>query len=92
MVLVIMQHAYLSADMQSIPFLIDLLIWKTTYLAAIAFVSISGVMYSYFIYLQPDWTHAYRKYATKNALLILAAHPIINIASLPFHLAGNSDY
>jgi len=54
MVLVILQHSYLSVNIKAIPPLIDFLLWNITGLAAVAFVSISGVIYSYFMYAGPD--------------------------------------
>jgi uncharacterized membrane protein len=91
MVLVIMQHSYLSANMKIIPQDIDLLIWEVTSLAAVAFVAISGMMYSFFLYSQSDWRSAYQKYAARNALLIIAAHPLITLTSLWFHLDGKGS-
>ena len=88
MVLVILQHSYLSANMKSIPRFIDMLVWNITALAAVAFVSISGAMYSYFLYTQPDWRAAYRHYAGRAIFLILAIHPMINLASGCFRLSG----
>jgi len=88
MVLVIFQHAYLSVNFQSIPPVLDLFIWKITGIAAVAFVSISGMMYSYFLYTRPDWQMAYRRYTRRAAFLLLAAHPVINVVSYYFTAAG----
>jgi uncharacterized membrane protein len=88
MVLVILQHSYLSTNMTSIPKFIDMLVWSITALAAVAFVSISGAMYSYFLYIQPDWRLAYRRYAGRALFLLLAVHPMINLTSCCFRLSG----
>ena len=90
MVFVIMQHAYFSVNSRSIPFLIDFLLWKMTGIAAVAFLSISGVIYSYYLYLQTDWRLSYRRYVKRAAFLLLAVHPIINLASYYFIVAGKS--
>ena len=89
MVLVILQHSYLSADMKSIPPLFDFFTWNVTGLAAVAFVSISGMMYSYFLYTHTHWRLAYRRYARRAAFLILAVHPVINLSSYYFNAAGH---
>jgi uncharacterized membrane protein len=90
MVLVIIQHVYLSANIKSIPFIFNFLLWPITSLAAVAFVSISGVMYSYYLYSQPDRRLAYRRYVKRAAFLLLAAHPAINLASYYFSVDANS--
>jgi len=88
MVLVILQHSYLSVNMKSIPPLFDFFTWNVTGLAAVAFVSISGMMYSYFLYTHTDWRLAYHRYARRAAFLLLAAHPVINVVSYYFNAAG----
>jgi len=90
MVLVLLQHSYLSTEMKTIPRIFDLFLWVTTYMAAVAFVSISGMMYSYFLYSKTDWKSAYRHYALRGAFLVLAAHPAIDIMSYCFRFAGHS--
>lgn len=89
MVLVILQHSYLLVDRKLIPPVLDQCIWLTTNMAAVAFVSVSGVMYSYFFYLKTDWQRVYKRYAARALLLILAVNPIIMLASYPFRKAGN---
>ncbi len=88
MVLVILQHSYLSVSLKSIHILFDFFIWPITGLAAVAFVSISGMVYSYFLYMASDWRNVYRRYAKRAAFLLLAAHPAINLASYYFNAAG----
>jgi hypothetical protein len=88
MVLVLLQHSYQSANYSLILPSIDLFIWGVTYCAAIAFVSISGIMFSYFLYINPQWIPIYRHYASRAAFLILAVHPVINLMSCSFRLAG----
>jgi len=87
MVFVIFQHAYLSVNIKSIPPLLDFFIWKITGIAAVAFVSISGMVYSYFLYTKSDWQTAYRRYTGRAAFLLLAAHPVINVVSYYFNAA-----
>lgn len=89
MMLVILQHSYLSADMKTIPPFLDMLLWGVTYLAAVAFVSISGMMYSYFLFSSVDRGVVYRRYAARALFLILAAHPAINLLSYPFRAVGH---
>lgn len=88
MVLVILQHSYLSVNMKAIPSLVDFSIWNMTGLAAVAFVSISGLVYSYFLYTASDWRHVYRRYAKRAAFLLLAAHLTVNLAGYYFNAAG----
>jgi uncharacterized membrane protein len=89
MVLVFLQHSYQSANYQIIPTRIDLLLWETTGLAAVAFVAISGTVYSFFLYSQLDWKSAYRHYGVQNALIIFAAHPAICLTSFLFRMPAN---
>ncbi|NLI82146.1 MAG: DUF1624 domain-containing protein [Deltaproteobacteria bacterium] len=84
MVLVVLQHSYLSADMKAFPHLLDMLLWGVTGLAAVAFMSISGMMYSYFLFSRADGRVVYRRYVRRALFLILAAHPAINLLSYPF--------
>lgn len=86
MVLVLLQHSYLSANRELIPSFVDLLLWGTTYCAAVAFVSISGMMYTYFLYTQSNLRSVYRRYAARAAFLILVAHPAINVTTYYFRL------
>lgn len=88
MVLVLLQHSYLSVNRSLIPHALDLFIWGITFGAAAAFVSISGVMFSYFLYISPQWRSVYRHYATRAAFLILLVHPVINLMSCFFRMAG----
>lgn len=89
MVLVILQHCYLSANMRLIPAVVDTLLWNVTALAALAFVSISGMVYAYLLSVKGDWRLAYRRYAIRAGFLILAAHPAINLTSYYFRVAGH---
>lgn len=89
MVLVILQHSYLSADMKAFPHLLDMLLWGVTGLAAVAFMSISGMMYSYFLFSRADGHVVYRRYVRRALFLILAAHPAINLLSYPFRAVGH---
>jgi uncharacterized membrane protein len=91
MVLVILAHAYLSVNAELIPRILDMFLWGVTYSAAVAFVSISGTMFSYFLYAQPNWTTAYRRYAARAAFLLLVAHPAINLTSYCFRVAGKGN-
>jgi hypothetical protein len=88
MVLVILQHSYLSVNARLIPSAPNLLLWLVTQLAAVAFVSISGTMFSYFLYIQPYWKTTYRRYAARAAFVILFAHPAISLAGYSFRMAG----
>jgi hypothetical protein len=86
MVLVILQHSYLSINQKLIAPALNTLIWDTTGLAAVAFVSISGAVYSYFLFLHPDWKTVYRRYSARAAFMLLAAHPVISILSYYFRM------
>jgi uncharacterized membrane protein len=92
MVLVILQHAYLSVNRQLIPPLLDMFLWGLTYIAAIAFVSISGMMCSYFFNTQTNWKLPYRRYVARAIFLIFGAHLAINLTSYYFRVTGGSDW
>jgi uncharacterized membrane protein len=81
MVLVVLQHSYLNVNMTLIPPLLDWLVWRVTHLAPIAFVSIAGAMFSYYLYLQSDWRAAYRRFAVRAAFILLVAHYGIGLTS-----------
>jgi uncharacterized membrane protein len=89
MVLVLLQHAYLSADYARIPHFLDMFIWDITYAAAVFFVSISGMMYSYFLSVKPDWKVTYNHYARRAFFLLLVVHPTINLISAYFRLVDH---
>jgi len=89
MVLVILQHSYLSVNTRLIPRAADLLLWMVTQLAAVAFVSISGTMFSYFLFREPNWKVTYRRYALRAVFLILVAHPTINSARWFFRVTDS---
>lgn len=91
MLLVFLQHSYLSIDRKVIPPLLDTLLWDITHLAPIAFVSISGLMYSYFLYMQSAWKQTYHRYTARAAFLIFAVHPAINLMTYSFRFAQNSS-
>jgi uncharacterized membrane protein len=79
MVLVIMQHSYLGVvNFKVINPLIHIIIIGITSCAPVAFVTISGMMYSYFLYSVQDWKSKYIHY-TKRAALLLAIHPVIKL-------------
>jgi len=86
MVLVICQHSYLSVNQKLIAPSLNTLIWVITGFAAVAFVSISGAVYSYFLFLHSDWKAVYRRYVARAALMILVAHPVISILSYYFRM------
>ena len=89
MVLVILQHSYLSVNTRLIPHAADLLLWMVTHLAAIAFVSISGTVFTYFLCTQSIWKTTYRRYALRAVFLILVAHPAINSARWFFRVTDS---
>jgi uncharacterized membrane protein len=86
MVLVILQHSYLSVNQTLIAPVLNTLIWDATGLAAVAFVSISGTVYSYFLFVDSDWGKVYRRYIPRAAFMFLAAHPLISILSYYFRI------
>jgi hypothetical protein len=81
MVLVVLQHAYLNVNPTLIPRLLDVCVWRVTYLAVIAFVSIAGAMFSYYLFLQSDWKAVYRRFAARAAFLLLVAHYGLGLTS-----------
>ncbi len=91
MVLVVMQHSYLNVNEKLIPPLFAMLLWGITGMAAVAFVTISGVVYSYYLCIHREWNQVYKRYAARAAFLMLAAHLMINMASYHFYMTGNED-
>lgn len=91
MVLVILQHSYLNVNVRLIPHFLGIFILGFSNLAAVAFVSISGTIFSYFLYIQPNWRATFRRYAWRAVFLILVAHHAINLTSYFFRMAGNSN-
>jgi hypothetical protein len=87
MVLVILQHAYLNRNPATMPPFVDLAVWATTYMAAIAFMAISGAMFSYALSVQ-SWRISYPRYCKRALFLLLAVHPAINLTDSWFRLAG----
>ncbi len=90
MILVILQHSYLLVDLTLIPSVLNFCIWHVTFMAAVAFVSVSGTIYSYSLKLRTDWRSTHRRYVSRALLLILVAHPVINIATYPYSITGNN--
>ncbi len=84
MVLMILAHAYLNVNEELLSPALAIFFWFLNYLPAVAFVWISGTVFSYFLYTAADPAKTYRRYAARAAFLILLAHPAINLASLGF--------
>ncbi len=84
MVLMILAHSYLNVNEKLLPPALTLFFWFLNYLPAVAFVWISGTVFSYFLYSASDPAKTCRRYAARAAFLILIAHPAINLASLGF--------
>ncbi|MDA8138640.1 MAG: heparan-alpha-glucosaminide N-acetyltransferase domain-containing protein [Desulfobacteraceae bacterium] len=85
MVLVLLQHSYLSTNSKLIPFFIDKTIWLITYSAAIAFVSISGAIYSYFLFMAHNWKSIYKHYAKRALFIIIVGHIAIGFTAYYFN-------
>lgn len=81
MVLVILQHSYLSVAPRLMVGWRNFALWYVTHLAAIAFVSISGATFSYRLFAEGDWTVVYRKVVFRAILFLIVVHFAINLAS-----------
>ena len=84
MFLVLVQHPYLLTNRSQIPPLLNFLVWNSTALAALAFVVISGSIYSYSLFVGRDWRTTYKKYIRRALFLLLVAHPLIRMTSYPY--------
>jgi uncharacterized membrane protein len=84
MALMILAHSYLNVNEKLLPPALAIFFWFLNYLPAVAFVWISGTVFSYFLYSASDPAKTCRRYAARAAFLILIAHPAINLASLGF--------
>ncbi len=91
MVMVIVQHAYLNVDETLVPKPFASLIWLSTAFAAVAFVSISGLVMGCFYTLTPRWTKLYKKTVKRGLVLLVVAHPLINALSYFFRMAHQPD-
>jgi uncharacterized membrane protein len=89
MVLVILNHAYQNVNREMMPYFLEAIVMIVTNLSAVAFVFISGSMFSYFLYTQSEWKTIYRRYAARAALFLLFAHPAINFAANFYRLIIN---
>lgn len=81
MVLVILQHSYLSVAPRLMVGWRNFALWYVTHLAAIAFVSISGATFSYHLFAEGDWTVVYRKVVFRAIFFLIVVHFAINLAS-----------
>ena len=79
MILVIMQHCYHLIDPNKVNPVADMALYGITRMASVAFMAISGVMISYFLYYKPDPRQVYRRFAKRALLLVLVGHPAISI-------------
>lgn len=84
MFLVLVQHPYLLTDQSLVPPGLNFLIWNSTAMAAIAFVMISGAVYSCSLFMRPEWQPTYGRYVKRAFFLLLVAHPLIGIAKYPY--------
>lgn len=91
MVLVILDHSFQSTNPALIHYWLHKIITLITALAAIAFIAISGTIYSYFLYASDRWMPVYRRYAKRAAFLLLLVHPTINLMDYFWQLEGVAD-
>lgn len=84
MILVFFHHSFLSVNLTLISAKSTALIRLITGFAAIAFVMISGTVYSLFLYNENNWRKRFKRYAKRALVLILFAHPAINLTSFFF--------
>lgn len=79
MVLVMLQHAYQVVDPGRISPLTDLAIYLPTRMASVAFMSVSGMMISYFLFSSANWDAVYRRFARRALFLMIFAHTAIHL-------------
>jgi len=80
MVLVILQHCYQVVDPHRITAISDLIIYLPTRMASVAFMAVSGMMISFFLYSTVDWKRVYRRFAKRAVMLLLVGHAAIHVA------------
>ncbi len=80
MVLVILQHCYQVVDPHRITAISDMIIYLPTRMASVAFMAVSGMMISFFLYSTVDWKRVYRRFARRAIMLLLVAHVAIHVA------------
>lgn len=91
MVIVVAAHSYLNVNYAEIPIFLNSIMGLTFAMAAVAFVSISGAVFSYFLYAQSNWRSAYRRYAVRAFFILLLVHPIINLVSYFFNMVHSAE-
>lgn len=91
MVLVILQHSYLSVAPRLMVGWRNFALWYVTHLAAIAFVSISGATFSYHLFAKEDWTVVYKKVVVRAFFFLIVVHFAINLASHYFLVSLGSS-
>ncbi len=84
MVLVLLQHAFLACDLSTLPGDIALVVWYSTYLAAIGFVSIAGAMCGYRMRPGMTFPEIYKRVVMKSVLVLVGAHFAINASDYWF--------
>ncbi len=91
MVFVILQHCFHLIDATTVSPLIYDLLYLITKIASVAFMTVSGMMIGFFYASTADWVAVYRRFAKRALLLVLVAHPGIQLARYfyfgPDHLA-----
>jgi uncharacterized membrane protein len=85
MVLVILQHCYHLIDPLSVGHSTTLILYLTTKIASVAFVSVSGMMIGFFLVSTTDWMAVYRRFARRALLLLLVIHTAIPVARYFLH-------
>lgn len=82
MALIIFAHTRPLIDTSLVSHLAYSFLYYVTNISTVAFMTVNGMMYSYFLYSTPDWLRVYRRFA-KRALLLLLCHPFIKLLSYP---------
>jgi uncharacterized membrane protein len=80
MVLVILQHCYHLIDPLSVGSATTFILYITTKMASVAFMAVSGMMISFFMFSTADWWVVYRRFAQRALLLLLVVHFAIPLA------------
>jgi uncharacterized membrane protein len=77
MALVMLQHSYHLVNPDLLTPTTDFIVYFTTKIASVAFMAVSGMMISYFLFTRNDWQAVYSRFAKRAILLIVLAHPAI---------------
>jgi uncharacterized membrane protein len=91
MALVIFQHAYSHISSGQLHPYADFAVYFSTRVASVAFMAVSGMMISYFLFTKTDRTAVYMRFAKRALFLLLIGRPIVWLMRYFFYDAKMQD-